>query len=83
MIPEYCSQGCPLIPSKQNPVRYDLSMEQGAQKVDHLRSQSVRKEDEHMAALEEKVRALQFKNRPDKRSNNVHVQDQQMQMESI
>ena len=53
--------------NKQNTVRYDLSMEQEAQK------KMRRKEDEHMAALEEKVRALQFKNRPDKRSNTVHV----------
>ena len=40
-------------------VRYGLAMEQGAKKVNEIRGNTVRKKDERVAALEERVRALQ------------------------
>ena len=42
-------------------VKYGLAMEQGAWKVDQIRNQARRKEEERVAALEEQVRALQAK----------------------
>lgn len=39
-------------------VKYGLAMEQGSCKVEQMRNQSSWKEDEHVTAMEEKVRAL-------------------------
>jgi len=39
-------------------VKYGLAMEQGAKEVNEIRGNTVRKEDERVVALEEKVRAL-------------------------
>ena len=48
----------------EDTVKYGLSIEQGARKVDEIRGSTSRKEDERVAALEEQVRALQAKRTP-------------------
>ena len=48
-------------------VKYGLAMEQGSRKVEQMRNQSSWKEDEHVTALEEKVRALWSKDRSAKK----------------
>ena len=49
-------------------IKYGLSLEQGARKVEVIRGSSSRKENERVAALEEKVRALQAKGKPRKKT---------------
>lgn len=48
----------------EDTIKYGLAMEQGARKVDQIRNRGTRNKEEHVAALKERVRGLQAKDKP-------------------